>query len=122
MKIIEKGNGMFRIIAENGLTLIRKGQPFSGSVFSEITVLERDKDNWEEIEIPPYTQDEYIEEVRRRIALEYRIEDEMAILRQRDTKPGEFEAYNAYAEQCKADAKACLLERAEKAGEGKEES
>lgn len=118
MKIIEKGNGMFRIVAENGLTLIRKGQDFSGSVFSEITVPERDKGNWEEIEIPPYTQAEYIEEVRRRVAMQYHIEDEMAILRQRDTKPEEFEAYNAFAEQCKADAKAYLLEKAK---QGKEE-
>lgn len=31
---------------------------------------------------------------------------ELAILRQRDTKPGEFAAYNAYVEDCKARVKA----------------
>lgn len=33
------------------------------------------------------------------------IDDEFAILRQRDTKPGEFNAYNALIEQCKAEAR-----------------
>lgn len=32
----------------------------------------------------------------------YTIDEELAILRQRDTKPTEFAEYNAYAEQCKA--------------------
>ena len=31
--------------------------------------------------------------------------DELAILRQRDDKPEEFSAYNAYAEMCKAQAR-----------------
>ena len=35
----------------------------------------------------------------------YSLNEELAILRQRDEKPGEFEAYNAYAEQCKKEAK-----------------
>lgn len=33
------------------------------------------------------------------------IDDEFAILRQRDTKPEEFNAYNALIEQCKAEAR-----------------
>lgn len=32
--------------------------------------------------------------------------DELAILRQRDEKPEEYAAYNAYCEECKAMAKA----------------
>ena len=36
----------------------------------------------------------------------YSVDDELAILRQRDTKPEEFAEYNAYAEDCKARAKA----------------
>lgn len=36
----------------------------------------------------------------------YSIDDEMAILRQRDTKPEEYEAYNSFCEECKARAKA----------------
>ena len=35
----------------------------------------------------------------------YSVDDELAILRQRDTKPDEFAAYYEYAEQCKAQAK-----------------
>lgn len=36
----------------------------------------------------------------------YSMSNELAILRQRDVKPEEFEEYNAYAEQCKEIAKA----------------
>jgi hypothetical protein len=35
----------------------------------------------------------------------YTIDQELAILRQRDTKPQEFAEYNAYVENCKAQAK-----------------
>ena len=46
--------------------------------------------------------------VSEKIREKYSINDELAILRQRDTKPAEFEEYNAYVEQCKAEAKAEL--------------
>lgn len=36
----------------------------------------------------------------------YTVSDELAILRQRDTKPEEFAEYNAFVEQIKADVKA----------------
>lgn len=39
------------------------------------------------------------------IRTKYSVSDELAILRQRDTKPEEFAEYNAYCEQCKAQAK-----------------
>ena len=35
----------------------------------------------------------------------YTIDQELAILRQRDTKPSEFAEYNAYVEKCKLEAK-----------------
>lgn len=35
----------------------------------------------------------------------YTIDQELAILRQRDIKPTEFAEYNSYVEQCKTDAK-----------------
>ena len=44
--------------------------------------------------------------VSRLIRERYSIDDEMAILRQKDTKPEEYEAYNAFCEECKARAKA----------------
>ena len=43
--------------------------------------------------------------VSRLIRERYSIDDEMAILRQRDTKPKEYEAYNAFCEECKAKAR-----------------
>ena len=47
----------------------------------------------------------YIALVSHMIRRKYSINDELAILRQRDSKPEEFAAYNAYCEQCKAEAK-----------------
>lgn len=35
----------------------------------------------------------------------YSLDDELAILRQRDSKPEEFEEYNIYCEECKTKAK-----------------
>ena len=38
----------------------------------------------------------------------YNISQELAIHRQRDTKPAEFATYNSYCEECKATAKRIL--------------
>lgn len=43
--------------------------------------------------------------VLRKIRARYSLNQELAILRQRDTKPDEFSAYNAFVEQCKAETK-----------------
>lgn len=48
----------------------------------------------------------YEERVEQLIRKKYTISQELAILRQRDSKPIEFANYNAYAEQCKGQAKA----------------
>lgn len=50
----------------------------------------------------------YDELVDSKIRARYTISQEFAILRQRDTKPEEFAGYNAYCEQCKAEARAEL--------------
>lgn len=47
----------------------------------------------------------YETEIIRRIRQRYSLNQELAILRQRDTKPAEFAEYNAFVEQCKADVK-----------------
>lgn len=52
----------------------------------------------------------YEEQVVAKIRERYSVDDELAILRQRDTKPDEFEAYNAYAESCKEEAR-LLIEK-----------
>ena len=57
------------------------------------------------LEIPSQDYGELVESLIRR---KYSLSAELAILRQRDSKPEEFSEYNAYAEQCKAEAKAIL--------------
>ena len=47
----------------------------------------------------------YEQRVVDRIRLKYSVDDELAILRQRDTKPDEFITYNEYVEQVKAEEK-----------------
>lgn len=56
----------------------------------------------EEQPIPKMT---YEQQVVAKIRERYSVDDELAILRQRDTKPDEFDAYNAYAEACKMSVK-----------------
>lgn len=70
-------------------------------------------DEYEDINVYiPYTEKElerqYALLVERYIRQKYSLSAELAILRQRDTKPEEFAEYNAYAEQCKAKAKEIL--------------
>ena len=55
------------------------------------------------METPPVPMD-YGETVNGLIRRKYTLSEELAILRQRDTKSEEFEAYNAYAESCKEEA------------------
>lgn len=50
----------------------------------------------------------YEEMIVTKIRERYTIDQELAILRQRDVKPEEFVQYNAYAEQCKQEAKNSL--------------
>ncbi|WP_195559539.1 MULTISPECIES: hypothetical protein [Alistipes] len=52
------------------------------------------------VPVPTYEQ-----RVQQSIRERYSVDDELAILRQRDTKPDEFAAYYEYTEQCKAQAK-----------------
>ena len=74
-------------------------------------------DEYEDVQIyVPYTKEElaritqnkYEQRVEQLIRERYSLSAELAILRQRDAKPVEFAAYNAYAEECKASAKAEL--------------
>ena len=52
--------------------------------------------------------EEYASLVELRVRKRYSVSAELAILRQRDTKPEEFAEYNAFVEACKAEAKAEL--------------
>lgn len=54
---------------------------------------------------------EYKAQIDKLIREKYSINDEIAILRQRDSKPEEYAEYNAYCEQCKAQAKSELANK-----------
>lgn len=51
------------------------------------------------------TSIDYPQLVENKIRTRYSVSAELAILRQRDTKPEEFAEYNAFCELCKAEAK-----------------
>lgn len=55
-----------------------------------------------------YQSMDYGELVENLIRRKYSLSAELAILRQRDSKPVEFAVYDAYAEQCKEEAKEML--------------
>lgn len=81
--------------------------------FRRGTLLKNDTvDDFEEVdEIPPYTQADYEEKVNELIRARYSVSQELAILRQRDTKPDEFDDYNTFAERCKAEARQTLAQK-----------
>ena len=58
----------------------------------------------------PHVPMDYGETVNELIRRKYTLSEELAILRQRGTKAEEFEAYNAYAESCKEEAR-LLIEK-----------
>lgn len=106
----------YRVTSTEGHLVARRGDPDSeahGMIacvsdanpddYREVTVSDRDKAVSDADALRRYEA-----EVERRIAQRYTHGQEMATLRQRDTKPDEFAEYNAYAEQCKADARAAL--------------
>ena len=53
------------------------------------------------VEYVPTYEEKVVELIRQR----YSIDDEIAILRQKDTKADEYDAWYAYCEQCKQDAR-----------------
>lgn len=63
----------------------------------------------EEIPSPKPYVPTYEEKVVQLIREKYTIDDEFAILRQRDEKPQEFAEYFAYCEECKLKAKTEIL-------------
>lgn len=59
----------------------------------------------EEQETIKQKENEYSNKVAELIRQKYSINDELAILRQRDEKPSEYQEYFAYCEECKSKAK-----------------
>ena len=69
---------------------------YENGIYREMT--EEELSATEEVIVLPYQQ-----RVVSRIREKYSVDDELAILRQRDTKPEEFAEYNAFVEQIKAE-------------------
>jgi hypothetical protein len=92
------------------------------SYFKRSTLLIDDTiDKFEEVdEIPEETDINYNEEVNNMVRQKYSLSEELAILRQRDSKPEEFAAYNEYAEYCKVEVKRRMIEERSSPGDGDE--
>ena len=58
--------------------------------------------------LPADTARDFEGKVEELIRARYSVSQELAILRQRDTKPDEFAEYDAFAERCKAEARQTL--------------
>lgn len=72
-------------------------------------------DGWEVYEPPtaePY-EPTYEEKVEQLIRTKYSVSDELAILRQRDSKADEFRVYYEFCEECKAKAEGDALKEEE---------
>ena len=92
-----------------------KEYPSGGKEYKTVLVTPavEPKEAWDEYEdIQVYIlyteaelQAQYVNAVNALIREKYTLSQELAILRQRDTKPEEYAAYNAYCETCKAQAK-----------------
>lgn len=114
METIHKSDNLVEISADADHILHRKGADEYAKIRKAIVRTDA-VDEWEEIalaDIPPYTQTEYKNKVVELIRGKYDSDDETAVLRQRDTKPEEFAAYNEFAEECKRKAKDLLIQAA----------
>lgn len=113
MEII--GNKIKQVSAANGCVIRRKNN--KDSVFSKCGMLPHETlEDFEELTKEAYEaeqnanklNEEYSNLVEQKVRAKYSVSAELAILRQRDTKQEEFDAYNAYVEQCKQEAKSEL--------------
>lgn len=57
----------------------------------------------EAVEVP--LEEQYKQRIIELVREEYSVDDELAILRQRDTKVEEFNTYNSFVEECKVKAR-----------------
>lgn len=93
------------------LEIVRRNEKTGGVEYQEIIDVpyqpaKEAYDEYEDIQvIVPYTEKDYEQLIVSKIREQYTINQELAILRQRDTKPEEFAQYNTYVEQCKIKVK-----------------
>lgn len=110
------------IQAEEGYKLIKKSEYEKGitettTAVSTALVLQEQAKDWVEVKATNIEeaieqsklQKAYESDVESRIRERYTVSQELAILRQRDSKPEEYAEYNAYAEECKSESKVAIL-------------
>lgn len=104
-----------RITSDSGKYVRRLADGLTATAIAAMTYAPED---YEEVDEMPATFDEtaYKAAVERLIRERYTVADELGILRQRDTKPQEFAEYNAFAEACKAQARAEIAAEADEYG------
>ena len=95
-----------RITSDSGKYVRRLADGMTATAIAAMTYTLEDYEEVDEMSEEPYSEHEYKESVERLIRERYSVADELGILRQRDTKPEEFAEYNAFAEACKAKARA----------------
>ena len=109
---IRKLRNVAVLTTSEGMSLSRGGR-VPAKPESRVSVPLADIEHWGEIPVQSVTEaaeeakrmEAYKARVEELIAERYSLRDELAIHRQRDTKPQEFAAYNAFAESCKARAR-----------------
>lgn len=108
MNIVEHNNYR-EVVAAEGMYLHRKG---GDSYFTRGIMLEGDSlETFEEVsEVPPIELEpeayNYDEKVNELIRERYSVSQEFSILRQKETKPEEYQQYYDYCESCKREVKA----------------
>ncbi|MDU1893027.1 MAG: hypothetical protein E6767_20310 [Dysgonomonas sp.] len=104
MKIVNNGSGelAYREIQAAKGKFLKQGT----SYFTKRTMLLKETENdYEEVDSIPETDTGYSGRIIALVRAKYSIDDELAILRQRDTKPEEFKEYDGFVEECKVRAK-----------------
>ncbi len=113
METKELNNGRVEISTDAAHVIRKKGDNNPTDVRRR-RVAADELNQWEEITVEEAesakrsaeNETSYRHKVNERIRRRYDLDAELAILRQRDTKPEEFAEYSAYAELCKAEARA----------------
>ena len=95
-----------QIITEETTELYEVEVPVMGVVYRDMTA----EEEAEMLAHKPTDEIVYNEQVEALIRERYTVSDELAILRQRNTKPDEFAEYNVFCEECKAKAKGLITE------------
>lgn len=108
MEIVNITDNVVCISADEGCFLRRKGSV--GNTNNRMLCVGADCiEQWEEVSLSNagncIDNERYEARVTELIRTRYSLSGELALLRQRDTKPDEFADYYAFAEQCKATAR-----------------